>query len=95
MEKFVDVNSYKNYVYCYEQGSITLVFSSGSGVPFPSLEYKTRAKSLAETYQVIGIEKLGYGHNDLAENSRDIDIIVHGYRSVLQKLGINSPVVLR
>lgn len=94
MEKFVEVNGYKNFVYCYGQGSITLVLLSGSGVPFPSLEYKTLAKSLSETYQVIGIEKLGYGRSDLAENNRDIDSVIHEYRSVLQKLGINSPVVL-
>lgn len=94
MEKFVEVNGYKNFVYCYGQGSITMVLLSGSGVPFPSLEYKTLAKSLAETYQVIGIEKLGYGRSDLAENNRDIDVVVQEYRSVLQKMGINSPVVL-
>lgn len=94
MEKFVEVHGYKNFVYCYGQGSITLVLLSGSGVPFPSLEYKTLAKALAKTYQVIGIEKLGYGRSDLAENNRDIDVVVHEYRSVLQKLGISSPVVL-
>ena len=54
----------------YDQGSITLVLLSGSGVPFPSLEYKTLAKALAKTYQVIGIEKLGYGRSDLTENNR-------------------------
>lgn len=63
-------------------------------MPFPSLEYKTLAKALAKTYQVIGIEKLGYGRSDLTENNRDIDVVVHEYRSVLQKLGINSPIVL-
>lgn len=94
MGKFVEVNGYKNYVYSYGQGSNTLVLLSASGVPFPSLEYKTLAKSLAKTYQVIGIEKLGYGRSDLAENNRDINTVVHEYRSVLQKLGINSPVIL-
>ena len=43
MEKFVEVHGYKNFGYCYGQGSITLVLLSGSGVPFPSLEYKTLA----------------------------------------------------
>lgn len=94
MGKFVEVHGYKNFVYCYGQGSITLVLLSGSGVPFPSLEYKTLANALAKTYQVIGIEKLGYGRSDLTENNRDIDVVVHEYRSVLQKLGINSPIVL-
>lgn len=94
MEKYVEINGHQNFVYCYGHGSTVLVLLSGSGVPFPSLEYKTLAESLAETYQVIGIEKLGYGYSDLAEDSRTIDIVVDEYRAVLQVLGIKTPVVL-
>lgn len=94
MEKYVKVNGRKNFVYGYGQGSIALVLLSGSGVPFPSLEYKTLAQSLGETYQVVGIEKLGYGHSDMAEDGRYLDDVVQEYRSVLRELGINMPVVL-
>lgn len=94
MEKFVEVNGYKNFLYIYGQGPVVLTLLSGSGVPFPSLEYKTLAEALAGTCQVIGIEKLGYGRSDLAQGSREIDVVVHEYRSVLQKLGIKPPVLL-
>lgn len=93
MEKFVEVNSYKILYIVMVKALLPGAFV-WVGSTFPSLEYKTLAKSLSETYQVIGIEKLGYGRSDLAENNRDIDSVIHEYRSVLQKLGINSPVVL-
>lgn len=94
MEKFVETNGHKNYVYCYGQGAAAVVILSGSGVPFPSLEYRTLAKELAENFLVIGIEKLGYGHSELADDSREIDDVVEEYRRVLQELGVKTPVVL-
>lgn len=94
MEKYVEINGSKNYVYCYGNSSIVIVLLSGSGVPFPSIEYEKLAKTMAQTYQVIGVEKLGYGHSDIAEDNRYIDDIVHEYRCVLQELGIETPVIL-
>lgn len=94
MNQFVEINKTKQYVYSYGQGNITLVLLSGSGVPFPSLEYKSLAEALAKTYQVIGIEKLGYGYSDLAQEERTIDVVVEEYRRVLQNLKIKTPVVL-
>lgn len=94
MGEFVEVNGRRNSIYCYGQGSIVLVLLSGSGVPFPCFEYRALAKAFAETYQVIGIEKPGYGYSDLSEESRTIDGTVHEYRCVLQALGIKTPVVL-
>lgn len=94
MEEFVNINSRRNFVYCYGQGPVVLVLLSGSGVPFPSFEYRTLAKSLAGPCQVVGIEKLGYGYSDLSGENRNIDSVVHEYRCVLQALGIKTPVVL-
>ncbi|MCC0727474.1 MULTISPECIES: alpha/beta fold hydrolase [unclassified Clostridioides] len=94
MKKFIEINGKKNFIYSYGQGSITLVLLSGSGIPFPNFEYMSLAKTLAKTYRVIGIEKLGYGHSDLSENNRNINVVVHEYRCILQELGIKTPIVL-
>lgn len=94
MDQFVEVNSKKNYIYSYGTGVLTIVLLSGSGVTFPSLEYMSLVKSLAETYHVVGIEKLGYGYSDKAEDNRDIDIIINNYRCILHKLEIKTPIIL-
>lgn len=94
MNKFVEVNGNKHYIYSYGQGTITLVLLSGSGVPFPSLEYMHLTKALAESYKIIGIEKLGYGYSDLAEESREIDKVILEYRCILQQLEIKTPIIL-
>lgn len=94
MNKFIEVNGNKHHIYSYGQGNITLVLLSGSGVPFPSLEYMCFTKALAKTYQVIGIEKLGYGYSDLVKESREIDKVIYEYRYILQQLEIKTPIVL-
>ena len=94
MDRIVELNGNHVSVYSYGQGPVTFVLLSGSGVPFPSLEYKSLAKALATFSQVIGIEKLGYGHSDLVKDNRGIDDAVKDYRGVLERLGIGTPVVL-
>lgn len=94
MMKFVEIDGYKNSVYYYGKGDFTLVLLSGSGVPFPNLEYMNLVRELGKTYQVIGIEKLGYGYSDLSNKDRKINDIVCEYRGILQKLKIKTPVIL-
>lgn len=94
MDRIVELNGNHIFVYSYGQGPVTFVLLSGSGVPFPSLEYMSLAKALAKFSQVIGIEKLGYGHSDLGKGGRGIDNVVEDYRGVLEKLDIKAPVVL-
>lgn len=94
MDRIVELNDNHIFVYSYGQGPVTFVLLSGSGVPFPSLEYMSLANALAKFSQVIGIEKLGYGHSDLGKGGRGIDNVIKDYRGVLEKLDIKAPVVL-
>lgn len=94
MNQFIEINSKKCNIYSYGEGIITIVLLSGSGVTFPSFEYISLAKALGETYRFVGIEKLGYGYSDMAEGNRHVDTIINEYQSILQKLKINTPVIL-
>lgn len=94
MDKFIEVANKKIHIYSYGAGPATVVFLSGSGVPFPQLEYSLLQKELAGAYQVVGIEKLGYGLSDLAVDERTIDTVIHEYRCALHKYGITKPVIL-
>lgn len=94
MDNFVVVKGKKIHVYTYGEGPVTVVFLSGSGVPFPQLEYISFQKELASAYPVIGIEKFGYGQSDLADGERSVDTVVNEYRETLRAIGIMKPVVL-
>lgn len=94
MEKQVESAGGKIHIYSYGGGPVTVVFLSGSGVLFPQIEYWDFQKALAGACQIIGIEKFGYGHSDLAVNERTIDTVVDEYRSALRSFGIVKPVVL-
>lgn len=94
MDQYIIVSEKKLHVYSHGQGNTKIVLLSGSGVPFPQLEYMAFANALSDTYEVLGIEKFGYGHSDLTEDNRNIDVVVDEYRCALKELGIHTPVIL-
>lgn len=94
MKQLIEVYGKKIQVYSFGQGEPVMVLLSGSGVPFPSYEYGPLAEAAAKGCRVIGVEKFGYGHSDLAEGDRTIDGIVDEYRLALQIMGVQSPVLL-
>ena len=72
----------------------TLVILSGSGVPFPTLEYEILANLLSKTNTVIILEKFGYGFGGVTNSGRDVDTIINEYRAVMSKLNQNKPIIL-
>lgn len=94
MDQYIIVSEKKLHVYSYGQGSMKIVLLSGSGVAFPQLEYMALTNALSEAYEVVGIEKFGYGHSDLTEDNRDMDVVVDEYRCALKELGIHTPVIV-
>lgn len=94
MDKSLEINSKKMNVYISGHGRNHLVFLSGSGVPFPKLEYLSLANALASHNNVIVVEKFGYGFSDITEDNRDVDSVIREYRCALQQLNIDTPVIL-
>lgn len=84
----------KMNVHISGSGKTCLVLLSGSGIPFPKLEYMSLVNELASRNKVFVIEKFGYGFSDITEDNRDVDAIIEEYRCALQQLDIDTPVIL-
>lgn len=94
MDQFIEGCGNKIHIYSYGEGAVPVVFLSGSGVPFPQLEYLPFQKELSGFCKVVGIEKPGYGRSDVAAGERLADPIVDEYREALHGVGITGGVVL-
>lgn len=92
--KLVDVNDHQMHVYAEGEGDTTIVFMSGGGTSAPMLDFKPLWSKLLDQYQIAVIEKAGYGWSDIADVSRDIDVILEETRTALEKSGIKPPYVL-
>ncbi|WP_211315922.1 alpha/beta fold hydrolase [Oceanobacillus chungangensis] len=92
--KLVVVNGHLMQVYTEGTGDTAIVFMSGGGTSAPTLDFKPLWSELLDQYQIAVIEKAGYGWSDIADVSRDIDVILEESRTSLEKSGIASPYVL-
>ncbi len=92
--QLVEINGSKMSIYVDGAGERTLVFMSGSGTCSPILDFKSLYSLLTEKYQIVVIEKFGYGFSDIVDEKRDIDTILNETRAALKKSGINGPYVL-
>ncbi len=86
----VNVNNHDMSIYIggNSQSKYSLVFMSGSMIASPILEYKSLYSQFEKDYQVIVIEKAGYGYSEDSDASRDIDTILEEYRETLKRAGI-------
>lgn len=75
--EFVEIG--KNRIYVYRQGFLnrsTLVFMSGSATVAPVYHFKVLYSKLKDYFNIIVIEKFGYGYSDVIEYPCDIDSLV-------------------
>jgi pimeloyl-ACP methyl ester carboxylesterase len=92
----IEVNGHKLHI--YSEGDInnkpTLVFMSGGGTSTPVYDFKPLYSLLKDEYNIIVIEKIGYGYADIVNTNRDIDIILDETRKAIQSVGNNDHFVL-
>lgn len=78
----------------FADGSKTaLVMMPGLGVASPHIYFKPLAQELAETYNVVIAEPLGYGLSDMAGTSRTAENINAELKDALDMLGISKCVL--
>ena len=93
-ENKYDVFGTKLNVYTEGDGTVTIVFMSGSGVTCPVLEYKPMYRRMSKKYRIAVIEKAGYGFSDGTDEPRTIENLVAADREALRKAGVEPPYVL-
>ena len=86
----VDVGNCKLnfYVQGNPNSEFLLVFMAGSGTCSPVLDFKSLYSLFLEEYQIVVVEKSGYGFSDVGNSSRNIETILEETRTGLLKLGL-------
>lgn len=92
--QYVEVDGRKMNLYIEGSGDKTLILMAGSGVPSPILEFKPLADRLSDRYQVVIIEKFGYGYSDEIDGERTVGIITEQDREALRVAGVEGPYIL-
>ncbi|MCR5640134.1 MAG: alpha/beta hydrolase [Lachnospiraceae bacterium] len=92
--EMVDMDGQQMCVYHAGSGEQTLVFLAGSGTASPILDFKPLCTRLQDAYQVVVIERFGYGFSDVVETERPFDTILRQDRQALEKVGIQGPYIL-
>ena len=90
--KLVEVNNHNINVYISgnSDSHTTLVFMSGAGTCSPTLDFKTLYSLFENNYQIVVVEKAGYGFSEISDIDRDIDTILFETREALNKAGIKD-----
>ena len=89
--KIVEVNNHKVHIYVggKKDSKYTLVFMAGSGNPSPYYDFRALFQLFENDYQVVVIEKAGYGYSEDSDKSRDIDTMLKEDREAIEKAGVN------
>lgn len=90
----VDVNGHHMSIYTEGEGEKTLVFLSGGGTCSPILDFKSLYSLLSGDYQIVVVEKFGYGFSDVVDEERSIQTILGETRAGISAAGIEGPFVL-
>ena len=93
--EYVIVDNHKIHVYRdgKDNGS-KLVFLSGSCTVAPVYDFKILYQKLLSDFEVIVIEKFGYGYSDLYDAPNGIDSLIYYHREALAKAGEKGPFIL-
>lgn len=92
--QIVEVDNHNMSIYAEGKGEKTLVFLSGAGTASPILDFKSLYSLLIDDYQIVVIEKFGYGFSDIINDKRSFDTILRQDREALSKAGITGPFIL-
>ena len=94
MNRDITVHGRRMHACLLGAGDLTVVLLSGSCIPLPQLEYRPLIKALSRDFQVVLLEKFGYGGSDATNQPRDLCHVVEEYRAALAALDVPFPVVL-
>lgn len=92
--QIVEVDDHHMSIYTEGKGEKTLVFLSGSGTASPILDFKSLYSLLSDDYQIVVIEKFGYGFSDIVDDERSFETILRQDREALAKAGVTGPYIL-
>ena len=92
--QMIEVDGYNMCIYSEGKGEHTLVFLSGSAIASPILEYKPIYSLLSADYNIVVIEKFGYGFSDIIDGERLFETMLRQDREALLKAGIEGPYIL-
>jgi len=92
--EMVEINEKQFHVYSEGNGPSTLVFLSGHGTSYPTLDFKPLWSKFAQDYRIVVIEKPGYGWSEPSDSPRDIDTILEETRTALDLAGESGPYIL-
>lgn len=94
--QFVDVGGYKMHVYSLgnKLNSPTLLLMSGSATVAPVYDFKQLYTELASSFNIVVVEKPGYGYSDITSGDRDVKTMVNEVRAALNLSGLHGPYVL-
>lgn len=71
-----------------------VLFMSGGGTCSPILDFKSLFSLFAAEYQVVVVEKSGYGFSEDSDMDRNIDTILEESRMALKEVGISKKLVV-
>lgn len=95
--RIVNVNGKRIHTYTIANSSPqypnTLVFLSGGGTPCPIYDFKPLWNLLADKYNMVIVERPGYGWSEVTKAPRDIDTILSETRGALKLAGLEPPFV--
>lgn len=95
--KLVKVSDTKMHVYSkpstLKQDNSTIVFLAGSGTACPTYDFKPLWHLLTDNYNIVIVERPGYGWSGQTNCPRDIDTILEETREALKQAGIASPFI--
>lgn len=92
--EMVEVNGHDMHVYTDGNGEQTIVFLAGGGTSAPTLDFKPLWSLLTDSYNIVIVEKAGYGWSDVADVSRELDFMLEETRTALSKAGQQPPYIL-
>ena len=93
--EYVIVKNHKIHIFrAGNNNGPKLVFLSGSGTVAPVYDFKILYQKLLNDFEIIVIEKFGYGYSDLYDAPTDIDSLISYHREALSKIGEEGPFIL-
>ena len=93
--ELVTVSGHQMHIYRQgKQHAPAIVFMSGHCTVSPVYDFKVLYEKLSDHFEVIVLEKFGYGYSDICDSPCDIDTLVSLQRQALAIIGETGPYVL-